>query len=55
MMLVKIIRRAKELIAKGKTLEAASTEFDFFLQQSGIQQFDSNNILIHSAAWMIMM
>ena len=38
MMLVKIIRRAKELISKGITLEAATTELNFFLQHS-----DSNN------------
>ena len=31
MMLVKIIRRAKELIASGQTVIAASTELDFFL------------------------
>jgi HD superfamily phosphohydrolase len=33
MMLVKIIHRAKELIAKGQKLAAASDAFDFFLHQ----------------------
>jgi HD superfamily phosphohydrolase len=33
-MLVKIIRRAKELIVKGEKVTAASNEFDFFLQNS---------------------
>src|ERR1043165_5840461 len=32
-MLVKIIRRAKELIEKGEKVNAASNSFDFFLQQ----------------------
>ncbi len=35
MMLVKIIRRAHELIAKGEKTAAASHELDFFLQHSG--------------------
>ncbi len=35
MMLVRIIRRAKELIAKGDKVKAASDGFDFFLQQGG--------------------
>ncbi len=35
MMLVKIIRRAKELIAKGETIKATSDGFDFFLHQKG--------------------
>lgn len=34
MMLVKIIRRANELIAKGEKVAAASNELDFFLQNS---------------------
>jgi len=34
MMLVKIIRRAKELMAKGEKLSAASEAFDFFLHQT---------------------
>src|SRR6187431_437499 len=34
MMLVKIIRRAKELIASGQTVKAATTELDFFLQHA---------------------
>lgn len=34
MMLVKIIRRAIELIAKGEKVAAASNELDFFLQNS---------------------
>lgn len=34
MMLVSIIRRAKELIAKKQNVRAASDAFDFFLQQS---------------------
>jgi HD superfamily phosphohydrolase len=33
MMLVKIIRRAKELIAKGENVKAASHSLDFFLQE----------------------
>ncbi len=35
MMLVKIIRRAKELTAKGESFKAASDSFDFFLHQKG--------------------
>ena len=34
MMLVKIIRRANEMIAKGEKVAAASNELDFFLQNS---------------------
>lgn len=34
MMLVKIIRRAKELIVNGVTVQAASVELDFFLQNN---------------------
>src|SRR5687768_5750111 len=34
MMLVKIIRRAKELIASGQVVKAATTELDFFLQHA---------------------
>jgi len=34
MMLVKIIRRAKELIKTGQTVKAASDELDFFLQNA---------------------
>ncbi|MBL7725631.1 MAG: HD domain-containing protein [Chitinophagaceae bacterium] len=34
MMLVKIIRRAKELISKGEKVSAASVELDFFLQNT---------------------
>jgi HD superfamily phosphohydrolase len=34
MMLVKIIRRAKELIRKGQPIKASSDELDFFLQQT---------------------
>jgi uncharacterized protein len=34
MMLVKIIRRAKELIGKGEKVNAVSTALDFFLQQT---------------------
>jgi HD superfamily phosphohydrolase len=36
MMLVKIIRRAKELISKGENVTAASTELDFFLKNNNI-------------------
>jgi len=39
MMLVMIIRRAKELILKGITLEAATKEFNFFLHHSGSSNF----------------
>src|SRR4029078_7698494 len=35
MLLVKIIRRAKELINKGEKLKARSNAFDFFLHKSG--------------------
>jgi HD superfamily phosphohydrolase len=35
MMLVKIIRRAKELLAKGETVTAVSTSLDFFLHHHG--------------------
>ncbi len=35
MMLVKIIRRAKELIAAGETVTAATDELSFFLQDAG--------------------
>ncbi len=35
MMLVKIIRRANELISKGEKVSAASDELDFFLQNTG--------------------
>ena len=35
MMLVKIIRRAKELISKGSTVKTASDAFDFFLRNDG--------------------
>jgi len=39
MMLVKIIRRAKQLIVKRVKLEAATTELNFFLQHSGSYDF----------------
>lgn len=40
MMLVRIIRRARQLIARGETVPAASTAFDFFLHLQAQQQFD---------------
>jgi HD superfamily phosphohydrolase len=42
MMLVQIIRRAKDLIANGASLGAASDAFDFFLHQQSNQDFDKN-------------
>jgi HD superfamily phosphohydrolase len=39
MMLVMIIRRAKELILNGISLEAATTELNFFLHHSGSSNF----------------
>lgn len=40
MMLVRIIRRARQLIARGEKVPAASTAFDFFLHLQGQQQFE---------------
>ena len=40
MMLVKIIRRAKELIAAGEKVTAATAELDFFLSATGQPSFD---------------
>ncbi|MFT3675883.1 MAG: HD domain-containing protein [Chitinophagaceae bacterium] len=40
MMLVRIIRRARQLIARGEAVPAASTAFDFFLHLQAQQQFD---------------
>lgn len=40
MMLVKIIRRAKELIAAGEKVTAATAELDFFLSATGQASFD---------------
>ncbi len=42
MMLVKIIRRAKELISKGHTVQAASPSLDYFLQDYKVQQFNKD-------------
>jgi len=39
MMLVKIIQRAKELIAAGKSVSASSVELDFFLKSSDGESF----------------
>jgi HD superfamily phosphohydrolase len=39
MMLVKLIRRAKELIARGEKTDAATTELNFFLKQDGSTAF----------------
>jgi HD superfamily phosphohydrolase len=43
MMLVKIIRRARELIANGMTVSAASADLDFFLSAEYISQNSNNN------------
>jgi uncharacterized protein len=42
MMLVNIIRRAKELIRNGETLPAATAAFDFFLHHPGDAAMDKN-------------
>jgi uncharacterized protein len=42
MMLVNIIRRAKELIRNGETLPAATPAFDFFLHHPGSAPMDKN-------------
>lgn len=44
MMLVKIIRRAKELIRNGHDLRSASLLFDFFLQHAGEPLIIENNL-----------
>ncbi|MBN8864856.1 MAG: HD domain-containing protein [Sphingobacteriales bacterium] len=40
MMLVRIIRRARQLIARGEKVPAASTAFDFFLHLQAQQEFE---------------
>ncbi len=42
MMLVKIIRRAKELINKGEKITAATTALDFFLKGKGAASIENN-------------
>jgi HD superfamily phosphohydrolase len=54
MMLVKIIQRAKELIANGIKTEAATSALNYFLQNPSVI-IKQKNILIHSAALMILM
>jgi HD superfamily phosphohydrolase len=59
MMLVKIIRRVKELIGKGVDIKAASDGFDFFLHQKGsigdhLETFcslDDNDVLATIKNW----
>lgn len=42
MMLVKIIRRARQLITKGENISAASIAFDFFLHFRDMQRFNEH-------------
>ncbi len=44
MMLVHIIRRAKELIEKGASVKAATPALDFFLQKTGAGVFDRTHL-----------
>lgn len=44
MMLVHIIRRAKELIENGTSVKAATPSLDFFLQKTGAGAFDSTHL-----------
>ena len=42
MMLVKVVQRAKELIARGITVQSNSSTFDFFLQQNYTNTFENH-------------